>query len=187
MAAVVSKRDEDARAEAAEVEAAAAERDVQHAQSSEYDDERSLAIHAAAAAIAAGRPVPEHLQSAAAEAERRLRAMGWDGEEDDYDDDDDEDDEDELDENPYDTSKPRVLPAGSVPASMLDNAKKGAGSLDERIPALNLSTIADPTTKPMAYQAEFEAAMVKHEASGETALANESSAAVDAMLYGKGR
>ena len=120
MSLVAAQREADAKAEREEAAAAAAHEAAEHGEGDEdedeEDEERMLAIEHAAAMMAAGKEVPEHLQAAVAAARERLRQMGWEleGEGEDEDEDYGEDYGDEEDEeaNPYferEDGRPRTL------------------------------------------------------------------------------
>ena len=221
MDAIVAKREADAHAEAMEAEAEAAAHDPDRpGEKPEFDEERLLELEAAAAAMAAGKEVPAHLQPALAAAQEQLRAMGWE---------EGESEDDEYGEaNPYANQlMPRVLPPGTVPPSLLPQGQAGGGKVpgaaavsatgpanggtdaaakataakdtaadaakvssgpgggNGAIPSLDMSSLADPSRKPIGYQEEFNAEMAKHAGDAGVLKASAASAAVDMMLYGK--
>lgn len=200
MGAVAAKREEDAKADAAEAKEAAnakqykahqGHESASHQSSDAAHNERLVAqMEADLVALATGKGLPSGFEwdpthPAVVAARAKLEELGWDDEEEDG----QEEDEYEDDENPYvsfstgvSADLPRVLSPGSMAAATHPSAEK-KGQTNTKVPALNLSSLADPEKKPVSYHAEFAAAMEKHgEVPPELAA---QSAHVDQMLYGK--
>ena len=172
MQLVVAQRDMDAKAEREEAEVVAAHNvaraDAVSAMGAGMDEDKLLAIEEAAAMMAAGKEVPEHLKAAVVAARERLREMGWDMDEDDDEDEEDADDDDDDDDdaNPY-FSHPRVLSAAEQEALPMQTRPPPASAAASTACSTACSTASGSVTAPTAAPAATAtAAAAKHKGLG---------------------
>ena len=163
MSLVVAQRDADAKAEREEAAAAAAHEAAEHGDEDEDEDdeERMLAIEQAAAMMAAGKEVPEHLQAAVAAARERLRQMGWelDGDDEDEGEEDDYGDEEDDEANPYferENGQPRTLTPAEQKQLLL-GAPPGSTALSTAAAASSTTHKPPPAKPPPAAAAAAKA------------------------------